>query len=191
MATPAVTEVSICSNALTKLGESTITSLTDNSTAARTCNLLYGPTRDSVLRAHPWNFALKRAALAADATAPVWGYDYAYQLPSDCLRVIQTDADDTDPFKVEGRQILTDATAPLNILYVRRVEETPDFDSLFVDALTARMVFEMANPITAKRRYAEEAMAEYLSKLRDARTADGMEGTMEQLDANTLADFRQ
>ena len=191
MATPTITEVSICSSALTKLGDETITSLTDDNDRARKCNLLYGSTRDSVLRSHPWNFALKRASLAALVDAPIWEYDYAYQLPADCLRLVKTNANTKDVHKIEGRQIYTDAVAPLLILYVRRVEETTDFDANFVDALIVRLAFELANVITGKKRYAEEMWGEYQTKLAHARTIDGMEGSPEVLDDHTLTDFRQ
>ena len=43
------TEVSICSNALRRLGDDPITSLTDDSERARLCNSFYADTRDSVL----------------------------------------------------------------------------------------------------------------------------------------------
>jgi len=54
------TAVSICSNALRKLGDDPITSLTDDTERARLCNAFYEPTRDAVLRSHPWNFAIER-----------------------------------------------------------------------------------------------------------------------------------
>ena len=52
------TEVSICSNALRKLGDSPITALTEDTERARLCNALYEPARDSLLRSHAWNFAI-------------------------------------------------------------------------------------------------------------------------------------
>ena len=52
------TEVSICSNALRKLGDDPITSLTEDTERARLCNAFYNTARDSLLRSHPWNFAI-------------------------------------------------------------------------------------------------------------------------------------
>jgi len=49
------TEVSICSNALRRLGDDPITALTDDTERARLCNAFYVPSRDLVLRSHPWN----------------------------------------------------------------------------------------------------------------------------------------
>jgi len=58
------TEVSICSNALRRLGDDPITSLTDDTERARLCNAFYQDSRDLVLRSHPWNFAITRASTA-------------------------------------------------------------------------------------------------------------------------------
>ena len=42
-------EVGICSNALRKLGDESITSLTDNSDRARLCNNIYPEVRNELL----------------------------------------------------------------------------------------------------------------------------------------------
>jgi hypothetical protein len=45
--------------------------------------------RKAELRKRHWSFAIKRAALPALADAPTWGFGYAYQLPTDYLRLMQ------------------------------------------------------------------------------------------------------
>ncbi len=59
----ATSDVEICNSALQKLGAETITTLADNSRRASLCNRQYDKIRKKLLRAHPWNFAIKRAAL--------------------------------------------------------------------------------------------------------------------------------
>ena len=85
------TEVSICSNALRRLGDAPITSLTDDTERARLCNSFYVPSRDLVLRSHPWNFAVTRPTLAQLSDTPAYEYSYQYALPNDpyCLRVLE------------------------------------------------------------------------------------------------------
>ena len=71
---PSVTE--IANLALTKIGQGSgyITAFeTDTGVAGQAARRTYEPVRDLVLESHPWRFARKRAALAADATAPTWG----------------------------------------------------------------------------------------------------------------------
>jgi hypothetical protein len=79
--------------------------LTEDSTEARACQLIYADTRDEVLQMAYWNFAQKTAYLAlvksapgtpsnaaSTATqwattypAPPWLYEYAY--PTDCIQM--------------------------------------------------------------------------------------------------------
>lgn len=68
----AVTEVSICKLALTRVGQdpNSLTALADATKEGRLCTVHYEPSRDAVLRAHPWNFAIKRADLAL-TTQPI------------------------------------------------------------------------------------------------------------------------
>ena len=84
----ATSEVEICNRALQKIGAKRITSLTQDAPNARACNVAYFVLRDMELRNHPWNFSIKRAELAADATPPDWGRQNSFTLPSDflCLR---------------------------------------------------------------------------------------------------------
>src|SRR5262245_52285113 len=80
--------VNICNLALQKLGAGRIASLDENSREARSCANNYETTRDAELRRHFWNFARKRARLAADVTAPEFGFDSQFPLPADFLRLI-------------------------------------------------------------------------------------------------------
>ena len=90
------TEVSICANALRRLGDDPITSLTDDTERARLCNAFYTDARDAVLRSHPWNFAITRTSLAKLSDAPAYGFNYQYSLPTDpyCLRVLEMEYSD-------------------------------------------------------------------------------------------------
>lgn len=53
-----------CANiALTKMGAPQITALSDTDERAKAANLCLDPLKKSLLRSHPWNFALKRTTL--------------------------------------------------------------------------------------------------------------------------------
>ena len=97
------TDVSICSNALRRLGDSPITSLTDDTERARLCNSFFTDARDTVLRTHPWNFSITRASLAQLSEAPAYGFSYMYALPTNpyCLRVLEMEYPDYI-FKIEN-----------------------------------------------------------------------------------------
>ena len=82
--------VEICNRALDKLGEAPIVSLADDIKASRACARTYAPVRDAVLRDHPWNCAIHRTVLAAEAEAPAWGYQRRFPLPVDWFHASRT-----------------------------------------------------------------------------------------------------
>ncbi len=170
--------VDVCNRALQKLGAERIISLTQNSVSARACNLAYEPVRDAELRSHTWNFSIKRASLAADAAAPEYGFDYQYTLPSDCLRLLPNDYNEgaySSDWKVEGRKILTDEDAPLEIRYIARITDTTQYDPLFNEALSCKLAMEMCEELTQSNSKRELAYKEYTNTMRDARRMNAFE----------------
>jgi len=167
------TFVSICNRALTWLGAEPITALTDGTKEGRACNRIYLQARDQALRDHPWNFALKRASIAADTTAPIWEYTNAYSWPTGCLRIIEVDTQ--EEWAVEGKKIVTDQGAPLKILYIDAVSDPTLFDSMFVEVYAARLAADMAYDLTANVALANTAETQYKIRLRDARLVDAQE----------------
>ena len=81
-------ETEICNRALQKLGAQRIADLDEGTKNARECKACYSILRDAELRAHPWNFAITREQLAADAMAPAFGRARAFPLPSGFLRLL-------------------------------------------------------------------------------------------------------
>lgn len=153
--------VDIANSALTKLGADRILNLSDDQKEAREINAIFTMRRDALLRAYFWSFAMERTQLSALATAPSWGYTTAYQLPSDCLRVVQVNdawdvpglADyiggpDTEPYRIEGRKIVTDLSAPLKLRYVKQVTESGQFDAMFTEAFAIDLAYHACEAIT-------------------------------------------
>ena len=191
-------EGEICSLALGEVGDSPIVDLTDDSDRARLCLRLYAPTRDRCLRTHPWTFATVRLALAASASTPIdlWeGYTYQFPLPSDCLRVLDTSlSDPRQPYKVEllpgtGKVILTDSSA-LSIKYIKRVKDVGLYDDIFVFALKHLLASQLAIPLIHDSALAKTQFALFKDCLQEARTTNGMEGTLEVFQVNDLIDVR-
>lgn len=173
----ATTFVEIANRAITYLGGTTITSLTDDTKEARSCNRLFEQTRDQLLRDHPWNFALARASLAANATTPLYEYANAYDFPDNCLRIIEVDT--TEEWKVEGRQVVTDSTAPLNIVYVQRVSDPNLFDTKFIEAFSMRLAADIGYEITASQTVVQQAETKYRQLIQEARLVDAQESLSE------------
>lgn len=174
-------EVSICNLALSLLGEVSITSLGDDTKQARECQRIYAITRDQELRAHNWNFSIKRTDLAADPDEAAWGYQHRYQLPDDCLKTIQVDG--TQNWRVEAGNfadsgktfILTDLSAPIYILYVSRITDPALFDVSFVEALSVSLAFKLALPLTQSNTISQEARDVRRTALAQAKAVNSIE----------------
>ena len=171
-------ETGIVNLALTLLGESRIISLDDDTKPAREAKALYEISRDALLAGYNWSFAATRAQIPALVGAPVFGFGMAYQLPSDCLRIILLNeeyvgVDLTDyrgapveKYAIEGRQILTDWSAPLNIRYVKRVTDTAQFSPNFTKAFGCQLAVDLAETLTqsgSKRDRAEAQLNKEIS----------------------------
>lgn len=160
----AATETTICNLALGKLGAARIISLTEESPEAQACSLHYPQTRDEVMRSHRWNFAIARSGLSELSTAPAFGWAHQYQLPEDCLRVLQVNGYEEDQapdnWEVEGRKLLTDESSVL-VKFIARIEEVGLYDSLFIEALSLKLAAKLTIPLTGSDSRAGGFTSEY------------------------------
>lgn len=184
------TDVSIASAALIKLGDDPITSLTDNTNRARMANRFYHPVRQAVLRKHLWNDSVKRASLALSTTAPVFGYANKFALPSDFMRMIQTDFDEYTPYKIEERFLLCDV-GTVSILYVYDNETVALYDSLHAEAFIAYLAAELSTVLTGKESLTQRLWAEVGRKIQEAMTIDGQEDYPDIPESHLLIDVRR
>lgn len=188
-------QIEIANRALSKLGDARITDLNADLKAARAVSAAFNSVRDDELRAHGWSFAMKRAQLAAEVVAPAFGYAYAYQLPTDYVRLWQVgewwwagpDLSDYRnaegaPYTIEGRFILTsegrstDGTAaPLKIRYLYRVEDTGQWDACFVEAFACRLAMEVCDELTQSDNKFTKVENQYKDAIKRAMRANAVE----------------
>jgi hypothetical protein len=176
--------VSICSNALLRLGDSPIASFTDQSKRATACANLYPEMRDAVLRSHPWNCATKRVVLAPMADAPAFDYVYQFQLPDDWLRSIQIGPLGCPlKYTIEGQRILANVSA-LQLVYIYRNDIEQSWDSSLVDVVTAAMTAVLAYPVTQSAAMQQAMQGQFIQTLKQAKAINGQDD-----DEETLGDF--
>jgi len=160
----AATETTICNLALGKLGAAKITSLSETSPEAMACSLHYEQTRDEILRSHRWNFAIVRAEFSRLSAAPAFGWAYQYQLPVDCLRVLQVngyaETEQVDNWEIEGGKLLTDEDS-VQAKYISRVTDVSLFDPLFIEALSLKLGAKICVPLTGSDNRANGLLTEY------------------------------
>jgi hypothetical protein len=184
------TDVSICSNALLMLGAKPINSLTataeGNADRVLLAANLWPQVRDDLLRAHPWNCAVKRVLLAPEATPPEFDYSASFLLPGDWLRTLQV-GEYVVPldFRQEGRRILCDTTA-LPLVYVYQNADVGSWDGNLVEVATARMAAAMAYAITQSQAVADGWLQKAEMAFKRAKAVDGQDNPPE-----TFGDFPQ
>lgn len=196
--------VEICNLALSHAGAGgPIASLSEGSNEARECSLHYAACRDTILRAHPWGFAQRQAALADTGTA-VDGWAYQYQYPADALAIHHVRAGGYDaarvlwaietlpaalgtavlyppqPFSIgvtadgTGRTILTDAYQAV-ASYTAAVTIVGLFDPLFSEALAFLLASRIIPRLTAKADAQRSCYQLYQATLTAAMTRDARE----------------
>lgn len=178
-----VTGVSICSNALLMLGAQPINDFADqqNLDRARICANLYPSQRDSMLRAHPWNCCIKRIVLAPLAEVPAFGYPSAFELPADCLRVLEVGSGGCQiDYLVEGRTIQA-YTSALELRYVFRNEAESTWDTHLIDLMTAAMAAVLAYPVTLSTSERDSREAKLAQLMKQAKAVDGQEDPPQML----------
>lgn len=181
--------VGIYNQALSHLGtRQTVQAVDEDSTEAKTCTIHYATTRDTLLRAHDWNFARGFETLAERAEDPPAGWGYLYSWPNLCLRFrsIWLGRPIIPPAKFAVvtvldsggnvvRAIATDE-AEATGCFTRAIVDPLLFDPLFVRALSWQLACEIAMPLTSKREIWEGCERKAAATLLEAMAADASEG---------------
>lgn len=155
--------VEICNMALDYLGTGGIVALDEQyNDNAKLCNRWYDITRKSLLKDLNASFAIKRRTLSVLSSTPIYGRSYEYQLPSDCLKLLNIGSPlSTQDYQIEGRKILYDSNDALNIRYVYDCQDVSLFDDEFKECLALYIAANIGIKITQS----EERIA-YLNKLK-------------------------
>ena len=149
------TDVTICSHALTLLGENTISSFADGTVQANVCSELYPGIRDMCIIMYPWSFSLVKSDLARSSTTPINEWTYAYPMPSDSITKIPRAVFNssgvgvspiTSGWEVYQGEILTDQAA-ITVDYQKRPLEA-EMPSYFVQLVKYAVAMHIAEPVT-------------------------------------------
>lgn len=211
----------ICNLALTHLGQSKIASLNDNSENARKCNLIFGNCAKEVLREAWWNFSTVVALLVLNSdqtTNAVPGWNYVYDLPTNCLLVrkvygetgpifditLPYPPDDfvipitnpsTIPFRVvyvpavAGKELVCNIT-PAYIEYTALILDVTQWDADFIKAMTFKLASELANVLTGSQSKADKMAQMYQLTLSAAQKINGNEDGVPRRQNNNYLDSR-
>lgn len=161
--------VTLANRALARIGTQQISSLTDGSTPALYCNNLLPEVVQSVYGQFDWKSARKRIELSALVDAPLYGYDYAYQLPNDFMRIIATE--DAGPFEIEGHTLLSDEE-DMFITYIGYPIEADKIPGPIAHLIVTYLAFLLSTPLTSNEGMAQRLLGEYQLSLEQAKKDD-------------------
>jgi len=265
------TETDAANSALMKIGEARLSDLdTDTGDVAARCREQFDKLRQEVLRAHPWNCAMRRAKLrqlsaditnattgdpvaitasnefedgdhitiedvegmtelndegylVANATSvdfelldedgedvngasytaydtggtarrtPAFQYEYMYEKPTSCLRIISMVDPDDDSIEydhaVEGGFVLTDEDE-CYVKYIIDLTDPDKWDAMLREAFAFRLAAELAYSLSGSKTLADKMDQKYSDMLDAAWSADGQEGCLQVVDMDDWIDAR-
>lgn len=125
---PEVLNITLCNQALGLLGAKEISADEPTERNYLLCEQFYANSRDEILVSHPWNWASK-VAYAIQTTNPLFGYDNAFTVPSDCLRVLTVEQ---GPLAKWKRRV--------NEIHTNEGSAAPDYDDDSVDYLAEQYI---------------------------------------------------
>jgi hypothetical protein len=149
------TKIQIWNMAVDHLREQPIASTSDTSAVAKWLSRNYDQQRDYLLERALWKFALDRASIAADATAPAFDWSYRYLMPTDLVRLVPPTQNGhwmgtPIAYEKDGDYLLCNMSGPLRIRYVKRITNEGLFTNSFVQLLSLRLARAMAHWLTGK-----------------------------------------
>jgi hypothetical protein len=181
----------ICNLGLKRAGAGLIGNLDDSgerSPEAEFCRLEWPIVLSYVLESHPWKCCAKQASLATTTTAPLFGFDYAYPLPADYVRMIGM-ADQDATYQALGRVLHTDES-PAEIDYVYLCVDPTKYTAGLVDTLAFQLAYRAALSLRQDARLAEQILGD-LERffLPIVRHADGASRGVRTTSRNVLTDL--
>lgn len=189
-------QIDILNLACTHLGERLVTSIDDPVEIASRTKAHWNFWRDAELRKHAWRFAIVRTSLTKDVIGPSWGFQSAFTLPGDCMRVVQINEiypgvdlsdyrnSDTAEFRIEGGKILSNDST-IKLRYVTNAKPIGEWDAAFVMTFSWFVAMQLVERLTESTTKGERARRGYNEALSDARKVQAIESAPESLSDDT------
>jgi len=184
-------QVSICNQAIGKLGGTPILNIDQDSTEAKLCKAFYDDILQTLLEDYPWTFATKRYELPQSAETPPKPFAAQYLIPPNILRILEAGSNPdfsrtgSTNWQVENGFIVSNEGS----MYIRAIiheTDTNAFSPSFVRVFVTRLAAEISLALTQSREMHRQLMEEYGILLDRAMSADGQQGRTRKLRSNQL-----
>jgi len=164
--------IDVINKSLILIGADIITDLSEGSVESTYAASLWDGVRQSCLRLHPWNFALKEIELPSVAGGSDFKHKHKYNLPSDFIRLITVY--DDGAFKLKGKSIYSNLPS-CKVRYVYDNIDVSTWDASFVNVVAYKLASELAYPITKSSSMMQVMIQNFARHLIEAKGIDGSE----------------
>jgi hypothetical protein len=171
--------IQICNRALGRIGDATITDLSDGTRTAEYCGRFLPQAIEHILGQYNFNFARRRQRLAPNAEKPVFGWKEQFNYPADCIRLIKVYGghnqlpceDECVPYQVENGKILAD-TDELQIIYIARPDDPNQIPQAVRNAISTHLAYLLTTALTSNEQLVSLIAAESQGALELAKKVD-------------------
>lgn len=178
MAGESNTDINICSTALLLVEADEINSFSDDSREARVCAAALDTQIEALLQSYPWRFSLLQATLSLTTETPLFGYEYAHQLPSETLRLMSTTVPNGD-YQVYKRRVFSNTRDVKAVIQYR--PDSAEFPAYFRKALEYHLAAFLAFALKSDLPLADRMEAKALSETIKARAVDAQQQPNDQV----------
>ena len=185
-------KVTIANLAFSELGANRIVSFDDDTFESNLVSAIYDEVVDETINAAPWTSVIRRALLAKEDVDTVFELGNSFALPTDpfCIRVLNIQPGFLKiPYTIEGRSLLTDISS-ITIRYIARITDPNIYDQGLKQAIVARLVAEMAVPISGGTARQQTAWRLYDAKVSEAKALDSQQGNDNEIIIDDLITVR-
>lgn len=172
--------VEICNLALSRIGASTITSLSDGTRESNLCNVLYNDIAEEVMSEGEWSTCTFRQTLNKTTNTPLYDYTYEYQLPTNprWLKFIEISGDRLNDleYDIEEDKLLTNEST-VKCKYIGFLEDSSKYGPYLKAAIVSRLAHELSYSITGSAANSDRLFQRYLVDLRKGLALDGQQGS--------------
>jgi hypothetical protein len=167
-------DIRICAAALQLIGAEEIGSFDDETREARLCAAIYPTLKENLLQKNTWRFSVRQEQLNRLVATPLFGFNYAYSLPSDFLRLIGK-SNTSIPHQIFENKVYTDSdTLYANLQYNVDAQYFPGY---FVHLMQLELAGLLASALLEDENKTDKFMVFAQRQLMIARNIDSQNNT--------------
>lgn len=170
--------VEVYNLAATRMGSVTrVSSPDDDRHVARTIRAVFDMQRRAAIRDGAWNFATRRAELAAEYNPArvIYPWTHAFPMPAEDLRLVEVIGCSREDYEYLDGVICANSAGPLYVRHLVDVEEPANWDEGFAHSFGLRLACVCGRTVGGSAFDLDQCWSEYRQSLAVAKRVDARE----------------